>query len=122
MTVSIEDAAAHWRRREAARRDRASVRADVLRSHLSAAWRLLADRYGATRLVLFGSLARGDVSERSDVDLAVAGLRGEDYFKAQADLVGLFAAPVDLVEIEHASPSLLARLQLDGVEIGAAIA
>mgnify|MGYP000864876135 FL=1 len=33
----------------------------------------LAHKYGLSRVVLFGSRARGDNWERSDVDLAVAG-------------------------------------------------
>ena len=35
----------------------------------------LAARYGAQRLVLYGSRARGDFHERSDIDLAV-----ENYY------------------------------------------
>ncbi|MBK8100908.1 MAG: nucleotidyltransferase domain-containing protein [Planctomycetes bacterium] len=119
VTVSIEEAAAHWRRREADALARATARAKVLRGRLPAARSLLVERFGARRVVLFGSLARGDVTERSDVDLAVLGLRSEDYFKALAELGGLFESPVDLVEIERASSSLLARLQLEGVEIKA---
>ena len=34
----------------------------------------LARRHGAQRLVLFGSRARGDNKERSDIDLAVYGM------------------------------------------------
>ena len=34
----------------------------------------LAARYGAQRLVLYGSRARGDFHARSDVDLAVYGM------------------------------------------------
>ena len=34
----------------------------------------LAQQYGAKRLVLFGSRARGDHHERSDIDLAVYGM------------------------------------------------
>ena len=117
VTVSIEEAAASWRRRDAERRARAGERAGALRSRLPAARRLLMERYQARRVILFGSLARGDLTERSDVDLAVEGLRTDAYFTALADLTGLFDSPVDLVEIERATPSLLARLQYEGVEI-----
>ena len=34
----------------------------------------LAARYGAQRLVLYGSRARGDFHERRDIDLAVYGM------------------------------------------------
>lgn len=39
----------------------------------------LAAQSGTSRLVLFGSRARGDHRERSDIDLAVWGLRGMDF-------------------------------------------
>ena len=118
VTVTIEEAAASWRRREAERRERSAERAKILRSRLPAARRLLMERYQATRVILFGSLARGDLTERSDVDLAVEGLRHDGYFTAIADLTGLLDSPVDLVEIERATPSLLARLDLEGVVLG----
>ena len=67
--------------------------------------------------MLFGSFARGDTTERSDVDLAVEGLDHMGYFPAIAGLVGLLECPVDLVELETASPSLLARIELEGIEL-----
>lgn len=45
---------------------------DTLVGHL----RNLAAQSGAAKLVLFGSRARGDNKERSDIDLAVWGLDG----------------------------------------------
>ena len=85
MVVSLDEMAATWRRREAERRARAEERARRLRALLPAAKKLLCERYGARRVILFGSLARGDVRERSDVDLAVEGLRGIEYFTALSD-------------------------------------
>lgn len=47
----------------------------------------LAQQYGAKRLVLFGSRARGDHHERSDIDLAVYGMpeqnRGAFWLEAE---------------------------------------
>ncbi len=117
MPVTIEEMAARWRQRQAERQARGAVRANALRTLLPAAKRLLVERHGAQRVVLFGSLARGDTTERSDVDLAVEGLQATTYFAAIADLTGLFDTPVDLVEIERAPASLLARLELEGVEL-----
>jgi predicted nucleotidyltransferase len=94
---------------------RADARAQQIRSRLPDAKQLLRERYGARRVVLFGSFARVDTTERSDVDLAVEGLDPAGYFTAIADLTGLLDAPVDLVEIERAPTSLLARLALEGV-------
>ncbi len=56
-----------------------------------AAIRQLAIRFSIERVVLFGSRARGDYRERSDIDLAVYG--------AQADLFGM--------EVDETVPTLL---------------
>ncbi len=48
----------------------------------------LAQKYGLGKVILFGSRARGDNRERSDVDLAVSG----------GDIAG-FALDVDEIEI-----------------------
>lgn len=117
MSVSIERAAAHWRQAHAARAARAATRATSLRTLLPIVRHLLTERYGARRVVLFGSFARGDQNELSDVDLAVEGLAPLGYFPALADLMGLLDSPVDLVEFERASPSMLARVQSEGVEL-----
>ncbi len=117
MTVRVEDTLAVLRRRERNRRRRAEARAQALRHKLPEAARLLKNEYGASRLVLFGSLASGGVTENSDVDLAVEGLEPELYFPALADLMGLFGTGVDLVRVEHAPPSLAERIQQEGVAL-----
>lgn len=61
------------------------------------------------KLVAFGSIARpGYFSVRSDIDLAVAGLRNEQYWQA----IGWFerclqTEMIDLVRIEDAFPGML---------------
>jgi predicted nucleotidyltransferase len=117
MAVTIDEMVAHWRRLEAMRRARAEARAEAIRRRLPAARQLLTGRYGARRVRLFGSFARGTTTERSDVDLAVEGLQPEGYFRAIADLTGLLEAPVDLVELETAPESLRLRVDLEGVEL-----
>jgi len=88
---------------------------------LTAALRQAADvlrrDFGAARIVLFGSLARGERYPGSDIDIAVEGLTG-DYW--QAWRVVEEAVPgcsVDLVELESASPSLRAAIAREGVEL-----
>ena len=76
---------------------------------------MLVEAHGATRVRLFGSLASGDYTGRSDVDLAVEGLASEEYFEALADLMELFDAPVDLVRLENARPSLRDRVAAEGL-------
>lgn len=53
----------------------------------------LAERYGLSELAVFGSVARGDDTAGSDVDLLVTGTEGTTYF--------------DLVEFESAASTLL---------------
>src|SRR5512136_167879 len=100
--VTVQELARTLRERSAQRQARADLRAQRLCELLPRATRLLMDRYGASRVVLFGSLALGSYSEKSDVDLAVEGMPSPLYFSALADLMGIFGGPVDLVRLEEA--------------------
>ncbi len=82
----------------------------------------LAARYGAQRLVLYGSRARGDFHARSDVDLAVYGMpekqRGSFSVEAE-DLPTLLK--LDIVHIsENMEPAFLQNIEKDGVTLYAA--
>jgi predicted nucleotidyltransferase len=101
-----------------AARDRAARdRADALRARLPAGVRLLRDR-GATRVVLFGSLASGAaVHDATDVDLAVWGLSERDMIDLGLELEDELKASVDLVRAESAGPALAARISRDGKEL-----
>ena len=60
----------------------------------------LAGRFGVTRLALFGSTARDDANQRSDVDVLVAfdgPATSSKYFGVQFMLEDLFGCSVDLV-------------------------
>jgi predicted nucleotidyltransferase len=116
MPTSVEDAASHLLRQTELRRVRAAARAARLRTELPRARRLLRD-YGADRILLFGSLQSGTFSEHSDVDLAVESLPSEAYFPALADLLAIFAVPVDLVRLEEASSELRERILTQGVDL-----
>lgn len=74
---------------------------------------------GARRVVLFGSLARGDWSTAaSDVDLAVQDLPAEAYWegwRAAEETIG--GPPVDLIALERASEPLRRAIERDGVEL-----
>ena len=103
-----------WRRREAERAERATRRAQAFFAALPDARCLLSERYGATCVILFGSLADGTYRDTSDVDLAVEGLPSSSYFAALTDLMTLFGGGVDLVRLEDASPSLKDRILAEG--------
>jgi len=78
---------------------------------------LLRERFGASRVVVFGSLARGGLFHpRSDVDLAAWGLDERIYCRAVSQLLSLDPAiEVDLVIAENASAALRAAIEEEGV-------
>lgn len=82
----------------------------------------LARRHGASKLVLFGSRARGDHHARSDIDLAVYGMpekeRGTFWVEAE-DLPTLLK--LDIVHISpKMNPVFLQNIEKDGVTLYAA--
>jgi uncharacterized protein len=80
---------------------------------------ILKERFGAKRVVLFGSMAQEDwFSPDSDIDLAVEGLRPEHYWKAWEALEEeIRDRPVDLIAIESASEPLRKSIDRYGVEL-----
>lgn len=78
----------------------------------------LKTRFGAGKVMLFGSLARGDFHAWSDIDLAIWGVPPGDYFRAVAFASGFSAVyTVDLVDAEDCSESLRQHIQGEGVEL-----
>ncbi len=65
---------------------------------------LLKTQFGATQVILFGSLLSDKFHEDSDIDLAVSGLPENQYFQAVGCLLGLGEFDFDLVEISQARP------------------
>ena len=80
---------------------------------------VLKTAFGARRVVLFGSLARGGkVSWRSDVDLAVWDVPADRYFVAVGRLQAIDpTVAVDVVRVEDAPPALRAVIDAEGVEL-----
>ena len=80
---------------------------------------MLKTRFGARRVVLFGSLAHvAWFVPDSDVDLAVEGLAGDAYWRAWRlveEIIG--DRPVDLIEIETAGGALQRAIQRYGIEL-----
>jgi predicted nucleotidyltransferase len=75
--------------------------------------RLLKERFGARRVILFGSIAgQGTWHGRSDIDLAVEGLVPEEFFPAYSACRDLLprGLELDLVPLEDAYPEMRARI------------
>lgn len=75
---------------------------------------------GCTRVVLFGSVAEGRADADSDIDLAVTGMRGTEYYTAVAVLPTLLNQKVDLIHLSNVSPYFRKRVETDGVVLYAA--
>ena len=73
-------------------------------SELEAAIRLLLERYHAEYALLFGSYARGEATEESDVDVVVFGgphFKKTNIFSFAEDLRELLGKDVDAFEISE---------------------
>ncbi|KHG39169.1 MAG: nucleotidyltransferase domain-containing protein [Aphanizomenon flos-aquae KM1D3_PB] len=80
--------------------------------------KILKERFGAEKVVLFGSLLdHQQMSWRSDIDLAVWGLPEKDYFKAVGVLLDIAEDfSLDLMEAQHAK-SYISPAISQGIEL-----
>ncbi|MHA1730689.1 MAG: nucleotidyltransferase family protein [Promethearchaeota archaeon] len=77
----------------------------------------MAGRFGVTEVVVFGSVTRPrGFRVDSDVDVAVRGLDGRDYFKFAGELSLRLGREVDVVELERSR--FAEKILRDGVKIG----
>jgi predicted nucleotidyltransferase len=63
----------------------------------------VARRYGARRVLLFGS-ALDDPETAHDLDLAVEGVEGWDFFGMSAEMEEAVRIPLDVIPLESDSP------------------
>jgi predicted nucleotidyltransferase len=106
----------YWKRQQAIRRRRNQRLTQVARCDLERITQALKDNYGVQRIILFGSLAKGQFTAESDIDLAVAGLAPSDFFNAYAEINRLSRFTVDLKPLEDLHPHFHRRV-LAQVEI-----
>ncbi len=78
--------------------------------------KVLKDKYKVRRVFLVGSLVKGVVHERSDIDLVVEGLPPNLYIKALTELWDLLPAKIDLnlIPFEDAFESLKEKTLKEG--------
>ncbi len=81
--------------------------------------RILRERFAATRVVLFGSLAnRSCFTPWSDVDLAAWGIPADQFYRAVAAVTGLTPSyEVDLVDGESCRVGLRQAIEGEGIEL-----
>ena len=77
----------------------------------------LAAQYGAKRVYLFGSYARGDMTSGSDIDLRIdkGAIRGLEMAGLLVDLEDALGVPVDLIPTGSLDDSFLAAIRDDEV-------
>ena len=79
--------------------------------------RILKEEFGATKVVLFGSMLNPErMTWRSDIDLAVWGLPESDFFRAGAAIERGHDFSIDLVEVQHARLHILKAIE-QGMEL-----
>ncbi|MGB9858895.1 MAG: nucleotidyltransferase family protein [Moorellaceae bacterium] len=80
---------------------------------------LLKERFGAQKVVVFGSLTdRSRFTEWSDVDLAVWGVPDELFYAAVGAVIGLSADfMVDLVDAEDCPDKIRKSIESEGVQV-----
>jgi uncharacterized protein len=122
ITISEEQRAAY--RRAALEREAERKRADAERRQAGwAAARRAADLlkrgFGATRVVVYGSLAHGySFGRHSDIDMAAEGIAPALFWRAWAAID--YVAPefeINLVDIETTTESLRATIEREGVDL-----
>ena len=77
----------------------------------------LSEQYGAERVYLFGSYARGDMTKDSDIDLRIdkGSIRGLELAGLLVDLEDALGVPVDLIPTTSLDPRFLQSIQKDEV-------
>lgn len=97
----------------------AQVRLPLTREEISYAVISLAEEYGAAKVSLFGSHARGDAIADSDVDLLVekGDMQGLEVFDFQEKLSEKLGCSVDVVTTTGASARFLDRIEKELVTL-----
>jgi len=93
-----------------------SLALNLLRQHKPE----LARRFGVTALALFGSTARGDAADASDIDILVSfdgPATSARYFGTQFYLEDLFGCVIDLVTEKALRPELRPHIERDSVHV-----
>lgn len=58
--------------------------------------------YGAEKIILYGSLARGDYKETSDIDLCYEGIPDYDYFRVLGECLMRAKRRLNLTDLKEA--------------------
>jgi len=106
-------------RETAQRREAAARRETAWRIAQEAAACMLKANLGASRVIVFGSLAHEAwFTSRSDIDLAAEGIPPDAFFKSWCALDGLGSnLEINLIAIESASEEMSREIRELGIEL-----
>ncbi len=77
---------------------------------------VLYEKFGADKVMLYGSLARGDFTSWSDIDIAVWGISVTDFYRAVAFATGVSDKwKVDVVDGQDCQENLRASILEEGI-------
>jgi predicted nucleotidyltransferase len=104
--------------KDSKKKEKEKRRQDALTKAKEAA-KILKDKYKAEKVVLFGSVLDQDrFYLRSDVDLAVFGLKDELFYKAYAEVMNILSGfEVDLLDYKECRESFKKEIKERGVEL-----
>lgn len=71
-------------------------------------------QHGAAKVILYGSLARGDYHAGSDIDICVEGLPSKKYFRALAECMMQTHRPMSILDFQDTYGALRNRILTEG--------
>ena len=104
----------YWKRRRAETENFHRRLENEAKNELHQIVSVLTERYDVRRIFLFGSLKTGGFTEDSDIDLAVEGVKAENFFAALAQVNRLSRFAVDLKPLEDLEPYFRSRVYSEG--------
>ena len=77
----------------------------------------IAPKYGIDRAYLFGSYARGEATEKSDIDIRIdpGTMKGLDFGGFYTDLEDIFNRDIDLLTTSQLSENFLGNIQKEEI-------
>ena len=100
----------YWQARRAKRIAREKACEEAAWTEVREAARLLKSQFGATKVIVFGSLVKDLFGEYSDIDIAVEGVQDSRFFEALTAVNELGDRWIDLKPIESLEPRFKARV------------
>ena len=92
---------------------------NIPENHLASLLTIFSSKGFVERVILFGSRARGDHEERSDIDLAIDAEHTTErqWFDLCEEMRAITLLKLDIVRMDEASTELLDRIESEGKPI-----